>query len=122
MKLLKKIDSISSSNTKDLFNIPINPIDFMNNLHSNLTPVESLIVTNLIGFTVIFATITSIISILFGDVLIKYFELEHQFPRLATILHYRSKMTKYSLIYSFGSILIFLILLAYINILVFTIL
>jgi hypothetical protein len=65
-----------------------------------------------------FINIFTIISVLFGDQIIKYFKLEVKFSRLSFIFKLRNKFNNFNLVFSFIVFISVLILLIYVNILI----
>lgn len=69
---------------------------------SNLSEVELLALGNLIFNQLILSYTISIITILYGDYLIKRFELEKKYPKIAKIIQLRRKLQGYYLKINFA--------------------
>ena len=83
------------------------PIDFdYREFLKNLEAAEVVLVGNLFLDSVIISSTINIISQLYGDFLIKRFDLENRYPKLAGLIRYRKKIQKYTLIYSFTMIFV----------------
>ncbi len=105
-KLVEKISNSSNSSNfipeDSLMNLdwilksPKDWRDFFN----SLSVEEMAAYTHmLIAFTILLC-LYSIVSILFGDFLINKFKLEDKHPLLARLLHYRSKVQNYSIMWN----------------------
>ena len=58
---------------------------------STLTLEQLVPLTNLLGLTIITFSLVSITTVLFSDYLIKYFNIENKFPRIAKFVQLRRK-------------------------------
>jgi len=58
---------------------------------STLTLEQLVPLTNLLGLTIITFSLVSITTVLFSDYLIKYFNIENKFPRIAKFVQIRRK-------------------------------
>jgi hypothetical protein len=73
------------------------------------------LVTHITTSIFIIVCLFNILSVLFSDFLIKYFELEERFPKLSKILELRRKFQNYYLIINFSLIILTLLTLIYID-------
>ena len=87
--------------------------NLLKNELSSFTSEELCCISNAVGFFIVLIIFTSIITILFGDFLIKTYQIETRFPFLAPLLKLRQKINKFSLI--FNIIFVYLVLLLYIS-------
>jgi hypothetical protein len=71
-----------------------------------LTPDELLAFSGLLLNQIILSHVISIILILYGDYLIKKFDLENRFPKLAKFIQLRRKLQSYYLKFSFTWIIL----------------
>lgn len=81
-----------------------NIFDFIKSTESfynSLGLVETLSVLHLTGSIIIFLCMLSILNIFFGDKIIKYFELEIKYPKLAKLIELRRNFQHYYLISDF---------------------
>jgi len=69
-------------------------------------------VVNILGFVIVLSSLVSIAMVLFGDFLIKYFNLEEKYPKLARFIQIRRKFQFYYLNYNF----IFILLISFLSI------
>ena len=74
---------------------------------------------HVLTYIVIFLSLIEIIIILFGNELIKYFDLENKYPKLSVFFKLRAKLQKYYLIYNFFLIVAMCILGTFLDIFVF---
>jgi hypothetical protein len=98
-----------------LFEFFTNYINNLNKFLSTLSFEQYSAVAHLSSAICMLVFLLSIISILFGDSIIKYFKLEDKLPKLANIFRIRSKFNKFSLFISFTVIIFNLLLIIYIN-------
>ena len=66
-----------------------------------LTLEELAIITNLMGLFMIFFSLLSITTIMFGEYLVNYFKLDSKIPRLSKYILLRSQINKIALVYYF---------------------
>src|SRR6202044_2837289 len=69
-------------------------------------------VVNILGFVIVLSSLVSIAMVLFGDFLIKNFNLEEKYPKLARFIQLRRKFQFYYLNYNF----IFILLISFLSI------
>ena len=50
---------------------------------------------NILGLIFIFSCLISVVSIFYGDFLIKYFNLEEKFPKIAKFIQLKKKISKF---------------------------
>jgi hypothetical protein len=72
----------------------------------------------LISLAILFSLI-SIIFIFYGDSLIKYFNLENKYPKLAKFIQLRRQFQQYYFIFNITIIILSLLLIIYVNLIVF---
>jgi plasmid maintenance system killer protein len=121
----KELQALSNSNDPDivksdfseLFNSLTETIkDFLSVLSSE----QLVIVFNLCGYTILIMLMTSITTIIIGQDLINYFQLESKYPKIATYIRFQLTLRKYYLrFYIVYFYFIFLILIS-VNIFMFT--
>jgi hypothetical protein len=79
----------------------------------NVEQLDALV--NAIGYFIILSSIISVAAVLYGDFLIKYFNLEEKYPRLARFIQIRRKLQWYYLNYNLIIIVFFTVLLIWFN-------
>lgn len=97
-KLSSKLELINIMNgikKQDIFEI-IKIREFL----SSLTQLELFAFISLCFNSVILSALISIVFILYGNFLIKYFNLEIRYPKLAKFIAFRKNLQKYSLSYN----------------------
>jgi hypothetical protein len=72
----------------------------------------------LISIAILFSLV-SIIFIFYGDSLIKYFNLENKYPKLAKFIQLRRQFQQYYFIFNISIIILSLLLIIYVNLIVF---
>lgn len=105
---------LESTNVKEssLFSYLIDMKELVSKELANLSSEQLCCFTNLMGFIMIFGGLFSITTILLGQYLIDYFNLEDRYPKLVKFLKLRQTIDKYYLIINI--ILIYLIIIYYI--------
>jgi hypothetical protein len=103
----------------NLFEILRNFINNWSLFISNLSFEQLIAIAHLTSSICILFNILTILSILFGDKLIIYFNLEERFPKFSFIFKLRTKFNNFSLTLSFIMIISILLTLIYVNILIF---
>ena len=110
-----KVDNLNNSinnlnnNNNDTSNfLPDINFDFpnisLNSLYEYFDTLDLSQVLNILeisNYTLILICLIEIVSIYFGNELIKYFNLENRFPKLALFFKIRAKLQKYVLIWNF---------------------
>lgn len=86
---------------------------------ATLSLEELAILSNLLGLFIIFMSLISITTIMFGEYLIKYFKLESKLPQFSKYILLRSKINKTALVFYFIYIYIVVIIFIIINIYMF---
>lgn len=115
--LQKILNQINSSGNGDNFISEINLlIERYKEFLSTLSVEQLDIVVNTIGQIIILSFVISLAAVLYGDFLIRYFELEKRFPKIANFIQIRRKFQWYYLNYSFLMIAFFTIFLIWFNI------
>jgi len=116
-----KFDSfINKINT--LLNNSDNKSQYLDSLQSffdGLNFVQNLAIVHISGSMVIFFSLINIISVFYGDKLIRFFDLENKFPKISKFIQIRRKFQQYYLLMNIGLIFIILLIITYINIIVF---
>lgn len=64
----------------------------------NLSLLQHLVLLDILLFLIVILTIINILSVLFGNEIIKYFNLENRYPKLSMLFKLRSTLNKYYLI------------------------
>ena len=78
-----------------------------------MSTLEISAIMHISGALFILFTLFTVISILFGDILI--LKLEEKYPKFARLIHLRQKVTILSLIVNFSLIFLVLIIIIFIN-------
>lgn len=110
-KAVEEINKYLESKNNNKFLPDFNLKDFnLNTLYEyldSLTLLQESALLHIIIFLLILSTVYSILAALFGNEIIKYFNLENKYPKLNTFFSYRAKFQKYYLMWNI-SILFFL--------------
>jgi hypothetical protein len=109
------IDSNSASGTNSLTGNNI--IDSINQFLLTLNFEQTLAILHLSGALFILISLYIILIIYFGDYLIKYFNLEKSYPKLANFIQMRRKYQNYYIIFNIIIIILILFVIIYINLL-----
>jgi len=116
----KLIEIITKSSSSNNFNESINDIhNYLNLYKEYLTTlnIDQLYALSHISISIfILFCLWSIISLFYGNYLIKYFNLETKFPKLAKFIKIRQQFQLYNFIFNVILIMIALLLIIYINI------
>ena len=96
-----------------------NIIDLINNFLSNLSVSQTVAFAHINCSLAIFFSLTTILSIFYGEKFIEYFSLETKYPKIAKFIQLRRKFQQYYLLLHFTIIVSILIALTYLDILVF---
>lgn len=120
---VKELDEATNI-LKDLIDKGSNFLPLSNNLFdalNNLTLLQEASLLHLIFFVIIIFSIINILSALFGNEIIRYFNLENRFPKLSLFFKARSIFQRYYLIWSI--LILFTVCIAgiFINLLLFTV-
>lgn len=103
-KAIKAADELNKFledwNSKNKFISDFN-LDFFYAYLDSLSLLEELALLHLIFFIIFIIIITNITAALFGNEIIKYFDLEKKYPKLKIFFSYRAKFQKYSIMWSF---------------------
>jgi hypothetical protein len=94
-----------------------NFIDSINQFLFTLNFEQTLAILHLSGALFILISLYIILLIFFGDSLIKYFNLETKYPRLAKYIQLRRKFQNYYIIFNTIIIILILFIIIYINLL-----
>ena len=98
--------------------LELNPIETINNFYSSLSMLETLAVVHLSSSVLILLSLTSIISIFYGEVIIKKLRLEEKFPKLVKIIELRRKFQQFYLWINILTIFVVILVVSYVNILI----
>ena len=71
-----------------------------------LTLLQEVSLLHILMFCVLIFTVINILSVLFGNEIIRFLDLEKRFPKLAKIIQLRRKLQRYYLILSISWILV----------------
>ena len=105
---------------ENLFNNPPKPdLQGLYDYLDTLTLLEESALIHICIFMLILSCLVSIISILFGNEIIKFFKLEERFPRLELFFKLRTKFQRYYLIWNIFIIVFVCLLAIFLNLLVF---
>jgi len=116
-ELNKMLQDIFGSDSNKNFNS--NGLDDFKNYLSSL-PIEKVGALGHILISIaILLSLLSIISVFYGDFLIKYFNLEEKFPRIAKFILLRRKFQQYYFTFNIIAIILALLLIIYVNFIVF---
>lgn len=111
----KELQDLINSNDPETFKSDfseffINLVDICRDYISILSSEQMVILFNLSGYTILIMIFTSITTILIGQDLINYFQLEFKYPKLAKYIKFQLTLRKYYLrfyiVYFYFSILI----------------
>ena len=95
-------------NCSDIFGVFKDLLNMYQEFLLTLNLGQQIAITNLCADIFIFACLVTIVTIFYGDLVIKYFNLEERFPKLAKLIQLRRKFKTYS--FSLNIALIFAIL------------
>jgi len=84
----------NSSDLKESSILDFNIFYFMD-LFEGLNGIKKIAFCMILGKSIVFSALTSIIFIFYGDILIKKYDLENKYPKLAFIIQLRRKFQKY---------------------------
>ena len=115
---IKEIIDIIDKGNRNKFISDFSLDDFYKFLDS-LTLLEESAFLHILTFVFILLTVFSIISTLFSNELISYFNLETKYPRLGVFFRLRAKYQRYYLIWNFLTLIFICIMGIVINLLVF---
>jgi translation initiation factor 2 beta subunit (eIF-2beta)/eIF-5 len=110
------IDSKSGSSGSNSL-LGNNIIDSINQFLLTLKFEQTLAILHLSGALFILISLYIILLIYFGDSLIKYFNLEKSYPKLASFIKLRRKFQNYYIIFNIIIIILILFIIIYINLL-----
>lgn len=133
-KNIEELESINASNKTIIENIKTiidsnsgrsgsnsltgtNLIDSINQFLLTLNFEQTLAILHLSGALFILISFYIILMIYFGDSLIKYFNLEKSYPKLANFIQMRRKFQNYYIIFNIITIILILFVIIYINLL-----
>ena len=113
---INKINTLLSNNNNKSFT----SFDSLQIFFEGLNHYQNLAIVHISGSMFILFSLINIISVFYGDKLIKFFDLENRFPKIAKFIQIRRKLQQYYLLMNIGLIIIVLVIIIYINILEFT--
>lgn len=96
--------------SKNINNSSIFNFDFTMEWFESLRGIQKLAVGLILGKSVIFSALISIIFIFYGNILIEKYDLENKYPRLSKIIKLRQKYQKYY--FKLSCFLIFIIVIS----------
>jgi len=114
VNIVNQIDDTLKSNMFDF--------DFFNSIIAyvnNLNFLQTLAFTHICGIIFIFLSLNSLIALYFGDYLTNKFNIENKYPKIYKFIQLRRKYQVYFIIKDLTIIYIALILLTFINIILF---
>ena len=111
---------IIKSDLSEIFNHLTDFIDWYREYINNCSPEQMVILFNLCGYSILIMILTSITILLIGDQLIKYFELESKYPKLAKYINFQLTLRQYYLRFYIVSFYFMLLVLISVNIFMFT--
>ena len=85
-----------------------------------LTLLQEVSLLHILMFCVLIFTVINILSVLFGNEIIRFLDLEKRFPKLSTFFRLRATLQKYYLIWNVIILFVFCLFGIGINILIFT--
>ena len=100
LELLKIVDELIKKINGETVNNFVSGLSDFYQFVENLSLLQHLVLLDILLFLVIILTIINIFSALFGNEIIKYFNLENRFPKLSVFFKVRSTLQKYYLIWS----------------------
>jgi len=114
-KIVRKY--LDKFNPKDGTNNFLSGLDnlFNGKLFSGMSLIETGAIMHISGALFILFSLFTIISILFGNMIIERYNLEKRWPKLARLIQLRNKVTKYSLILNFSLIILVLLVFIFFN-------
>lgn len=86
-------DTLATNDIKESSILDFNLFYFMD-WFEGLNGIKKIAISMILGKSVIFSALTSIIFIFYGDILIKKYDLENRYPKLAFIIQLRRKFQK----------------------------
>lgn len=107
---------ITKSDLSELFN---NLIENYRFFLSTLSSEQIVIVFNIIGYIALMSSLTTLVSLLIGDQIIKSLNLETKYPKLAKYIQLKQTVNKYSLRFYIVLFYIELLILISVNIFMF---
>ncbi len=113
---LRDIFSGPSNNFFNPFDSFHESIEVFKNFLSTLQIEQIISVAHLCAILFLFSCLFSIVSVIFGDFLIKHLKLEDKYPKVAIYIQIRRKFQRYYLILDIGLIFTMLIALTLLNI------
>jgi hypothetical protein len=87
------IDSLATNDIKESSILDFDIFYFID-WFEDLNGIKKIAISMILGKSVIFSALTSIIFIFYGDILIKKYDLENRYPKLAFIIQLRRKFQK----------------------------
>jgi Rad3-related DNA helicase len=97
-----------------------NIIDSISQFFSTLNFEQTLAIFHISGAIFILISLYVIMIIYFGDFLIKYFNLEEKYPKIANFIKFRRKFQNYYILINILMIVLVLFIIIYVNFLLLT--
>lgn len=110
---INKINTLLNNDNKSQY------LDSLQSFFDGLNYGQNLAIIHISGSIFILFSLINIISIFYGEMLIKLFDLENRFPKIAKFIQIRRKFQQYYLLMNIGLIAIVLVIIIYINIMEF---
>jgi len=122
---IKEIQSLSDINDPDIVNSDFSGlfnkiIDNYKEFLTSLSSEQMVIVFNILGYTMLLFTLTSITTLLIGDQIINFLKLESKYPKLVKYIKLKQTLNKHYLRFYIVLFYILLLLLISINIFMFS--
>jgi hypothetical protein len=113
------LQSASDIVKSDISNIFYNLVENYKEFLTTISSEQKVIILNIIGFMVVFFTLTNISTVLIGDYLINIFKLETNYPKLANFIKIRKKINEPYLVLNIIIFYIFILFAIFLNIYMF---
>jgi hypothetical protein len=110
---INKINTLLNSGNKSQY------LDSLQNFFDGLNYEQNLAIVHISGSIFILFSLFTLISIFYGDKLIRFFDLENRFPKLAKFIQIRRKFQQYYLLINISLMIVILLLIIYVNIIEF---
>src|ERR1700727_2435123 len=118
--MLETIQELAKSKSNSSSNYISDIFDSFQKFFDSLNFEQTLAITHISGSILIIISLLSIITILCGDYLVKYFNLEKKYPKIVRFIRFRRNVKNIEIFLTLIIIFIVLFTIIYINILIFT--
>jgi len=118
--MLETIQELAKSKSNSSSNYISDIFDSFQKFFDSLNFEQTLAITHISGSILIIISLLSIITILCGDYLVKYFNLENKYPKIVRFIRFRRNVKNIEIFLTLIIIFIVLFTIIYINILIFT--